>query len=45
MGAIELPELTVVEDGDLVEVDDGVEFVGDGEDGVVGELLADEELN
>lgn len=31
--------------GDLVEIDDRFELVGYGDDGVLGELLADDALN
>lgn len=43
--AVELAQLPVVQHGDLVEVDDGLELVRHGDDGVPGELLADDALD
>lgn len=40
-----LDELTLVHDYDLVEVEDGVELVRDGDEGVVGESGAKEALD
>ncbi len=45
MRAVILDQRAVVEDGDLVEIDDGLEFVRHGDDGVLGEFLADDALD
>ena len=45
MRAAVLDELTLVHDYDLVEVEDGVELVRDGDEGVVGESGAKEALD
>lgn len=45
VGAVVLRQHAVVEHGHLVEVDDGLELVRDGDDGVLGEFLADDALD
>lgn len=45
LGSVELADRAVGEHEDAVGVDDGVEAVGDGEDGGGGELLEDQLLN
>ena len=45
MRAVEFHQDSLVEDGHLVEIGNGVEFVGDGDDGVAGEFLPDDALD
>ena len=45
MRAIKFLQHAVIQDGHLVEIDDGLEFVGDGDDGMLGEFLADDALD
>ena len=42
---IKLFENAMVQNSDFIEVDDGFEFVRDGDDGVFGKLLADDTLD
>lgn len=45
VGTVEFDEHAFVQDGDFVEVEDRVELVRHGDDGVVGELFADDALH
>lgn len=42
---IEFDDPATVEHGNSVEIEDGVELVGDGDDGVGGEFFADQALH
>lgn len=45
MWFVELLQHTIVQHSDLVEIDDGLQLMSDGDDGMFGELLADDALD
>lgn len=45
MGILVFHQHPIVQDGDFVEVDDGFQLVGYGDDGVFGEFLPDDALD
>lgn len=45
MWAIKLFQRAVIQNSNLIEVDDSVELVGHGNDGMFGEFLADDALD